>query len=198
MPLWSGKRGRRRQAANPVAAGCRFGSPPPTPSPPSQRASGECTFCLTFLCTAFLRSKALCFLPGLSLLQTPIPLPLSCPAYAPHRSLVMERYLWNHQVGLTRNAWKSPRYLWSSKSQPVRSLGLWPAASEGRKPEKWSLASWEVRGWKANQPWCISSSQGKRCYLLMCSLPGTRLLLPSFRSDSQSHSSITRPAHILY
>lgn len=45
---------------------------------------------------------------------------------------------------------------------------LQPAASERRKVESWSLASWGVRRWKAKQPWCISSAQGKRCYILWC------------------------------
>lgn len=80
-------------------------------------------FCLIFLCTAFLRSKALTFSAWPFPSQTPISLPLSCPIYVPTYLFWWRFLFWNHYVGLTRKACKSSRFLWSSKLQPMRFLG---------------------------------------------------------------------------
>lgn len=126
MSLWSWKRGRRRHAANPLGAGCRLGSPPQwggLPALPHKGLPTNVLFASRFSLPPFWAARHLCFLPGLSPLQTFISLPFSCPIYVPHRSLVIERYLWNRHIGLTRNTWKSPRFPGSGKSRPRRFLG---------------------------------------------------------------------------
>lgn len=185
-------KGGRRHSADPVAAVCCFGLPPLTPSPPSQRASSKCAFCLTFPCTAFLRSTALVFSAW------PFPSPNT------HLSTLVLSHLCSPQIShdgeipLKPSGNSDQKHLEEPKisvewqvttcevSRACRELG--PSAAEGRKPESWSLAPWEVRRWKVKQPWCIGSAQGKRWYLLWSLLPGTRLLLPSSLPDSRTES----------
>ncbi|KAL2307992.1 hypothetical protein Nmel_000986, partial [Mimus melanotis] len=98
-------------------------------------------------------ARHLCFLPGLSPLQTHISLPLShlCSSHISGDGEVPLK----RSDGSDHKCLKEPeisverQVATGQTSRTCRKLG--PTASEGRKVERWGLAFWEVRRLKVKQ-----------------------------------------------